>query len=420
MAPLGVCLAVLAACGDDARVARPAPGSYGGRSLIVLGVDGMDPNLIEQYIKEGRAPNLARLAEQGSYRLLGTSNPPQSPVAWSHFSTGLGSHGHGIYDFVHRDPVHLVPYLSTSRTEAPDRVLRLGGLSLPLSSGKVELLRRGRAFWQDLEDQRVPATMVKIPANFPPAESHMAESLAGMGTPDLLGTYGTFQIVTDDPELRERRMSGGVIHAVEFVDQVARGTLQGPPNPLTLDGEIMSTPIEIARDRKRPVALVRLGGADVVLQPGEWSEWVPVHFDPGVLAGEVTGIVRLYLAELRPHLRLYVSPINIDPVDPEMPLSAPEHYVTDLAADVGRFYTQGMAEDTKALAGGALSDDEFLAQADIVFEERMRMLDRELDRYQGPTPRPTTGVMPMSFPICTSASTVRSARCSIASAPMSM
>ena len=50
---------------------------------------------------------------------------------------------------------------------------------------------------------------------------------------------------------------------------------------------------------------------------------------------------------------------------------------------MGRFYTQGMPEDTKALEAGVLAPDEFLDQSNLVFEERLRMLDRELKNFRG-------------------------------------
>lgn len=370
--------AVLGGCGED------APSRFTSeRKLVVLGVDGMDPNLLDRYMREGRMPNLKALAERGTYMRLGTVFPPQSPVAWSTFTTGMNPGGHGIYDFVHRDPHALGPYLSTSRT-APPETLKLGSLELPvpLSAPTIELLRAGRAFWQELEDHAVPATMVKVPANFPPADSKVNESMAGMGTPDLLGTPGTFQLFTDDPAFVGRKASGGIVHALDFGGgNRARASLHGLPGE---DGQApLQIDVDIVRDPAQPVVLVRLGDDEHILQPGEWTEWIPVGFDPGLLAGAVPGMVRLMLAEVRPHLRLYVSPVNIDPMEPAMPLSAPETYVTHLAEDVGRFYTQGMPENTKALAAGALTDDEFLAQSDLVFEESVVQLDRELDRFQG-------------------------------------
>ena len=93
--------------------------------IFIMGVDGVDPVILSRMIDEGKLPNFAKLAREGSYQELGTSNPPQSPVAWSNFVTGMNPGGHGIFDFVHRDPKELEPYLSTSRTEEPDYVLEV-------------------------------------------------------------------------------------------------------------------------------------------------------------------------------------------------------------------------------------------------------------------------------------------------------
>ena len=119
-----------------------------GKRLIVLGFDGMDYTLAQRYLEDGKLPNLAHLAAAGGFSPLETSIPPQSPVAWSDFITGLDAGGHGIFDFIHRDPSTMLPYLSTSRVDEGGRTLRLGSWQIPLSRGGVTLLRRGVPFWR--------------------------------------------------------------------------------------------------------------------------------------------------------------------------------------------------------------------------------------------------------------------------------
>jgi predicted AlkP superfamily phosphohydrolase/phosphomutase len=376
--------AAAAACSADPPVPGGAVKASHPRGMVVLGIDGMDPVLTRGLLERGEMPNLAALIARGGFSELDTTFPPQSPVAWSTFITGQGSEDHGIYDFVHRDAVHLAPYLSTSRVHAPDHTIEIGSFALPLGSPSVELLRGGTAFWQTLEDRDVPATLVRVPGNFPPPGTTRAESMSGMGTPDMLGTYGTFQLVTDDPAVAARPYSGGIVHRADFAGgNRARAVLTGPMNPLSSAAEAMGLVLEVVRDPEHDVALVQLGDADLVLVPGEWSEWQTVTFDPGLFAGEVHGMVRVYLRQLRPTLHLYISPINLDPLDPPLPISAPLRYAIDLAGDVGRFYTQGMPEDTKALASGALSPAEFLEVVDRVMVETQAILERELDRFRG-------------------------------------
>lgn len=374
-------IAILAACGDPpprAQLKQAHP-----RAMIVLGIDGMDPTLVREMLARGELPNLAALIARGSFSDLATTSPPQSPVAWSTFITGEDPEGHGIFDFVHRDAFHLSPYLSTSKVTPPDYSFEIGSFAVQVGSPDVELLRKGRAFWQTLEANGVPATIVKVPANFPPPSSTRAESMSGMGTPDLLGTPGTFQVFTDDAAVAARPVPAGILHHVEFTAHRARATLTGPANPWSAAGTAMGLDVELVRDPDENTLLVKLGDHDVILRAGEWSEWLPVEFDPGILPGTAAGIVRLYLRQIQPTLHLYVSPINLDPTAPAMPISAPSSYAPALAGDIGRFYTQEMPEDTKAFSSGMLSGPEFLAIVDrVVFETEM-MLERELARFRG-------------------------------------
>ena len=114
----------------------------GARRVLVLGIDGMSPVLLKRYVAEGRMPNFAGLMKNGGFRELRSSLPPQSPVAWSNFITGMNPGRHGIYDFIHRDPATLKPFLSTSRVTT-GKTIPVGGWEFPLGGGAVELLRKG-------------------------------------------------------------------------------------------------------------------------------------------------------------------------------------------------------------------------------------------------------------------------------------
>ena len=79
--------------------------------VMVIGIDGMDPNLLRRFVADGRMPTFEKLMDRGCFRELQTTMPPQSPVAWSSFISGTNPGGHGIFDFVHRDPKTFAPYL---------------------------------------------------------------------------------------------------------------------------------------------------------------------------------------------------------------------------------------------------------------------------------------------------------------------
>src|SRR5262252_8431795 len=123
-----------------------AGGATTGKKLIILGIDGMDPDLLTKFMAEGKMPNFAKLAAEGSFRRLGTSIPPQSPVAWSNMITGMNAGGHGIFDFIHRDPANFDLYFSASRVQAPKHSISIGSWVIPLGGGTAEQLRHGTAF----------------------------------------------------------------------------------------------------------------------------------------------------------------------------------------------------------------------------------------------------------------------------------
>ena len=73
------------------------------KRIIILGMDGLSPDIIEQMMSEGKLPHFTQLKEKGSYKRLTTTNPSQSPVAWSGFATGKNPGKHGLFDFIKRD-----------------------------------------------------------------------------------------------------------------------------------------------------------------------------------------------------------------------------------------------------------------------------------------------------------------------------
>src|SRR5438874_17926 len=150
------CLLATAALAAPGCGRAPAPSST--KKLIVLGIDGMDPGFLERHWQS--LPHLDRLRREGSFQRLGTTIPPQSPVAWSTFITGQDPGAHGIFDFVHRDPATMAPVSSLGQTVASGRTLTLGQYALPLTHGEVRTFRRGTAFWQILSEHGIPATII--------------------------------------------------------------------------------------------------------------------------------------------------------------------------------------------------------------------------------------------------------------------
>ncbi|MBW2264362.1 MAG: alkaline phosphatase family protein, partial [Deltaproteobacteria bacterium] len=135
---------------------------------MILGLDGIDPTLCRKLMDEGRLPNLSSLADSGTFKPLGTTTPPVSPVAWSSFMTGCNPGRHAIYDFFTRDPRTYLPVLTSTKISGVEKFFKLGKLRIPRGKPSIRLLRRSKPFWTTLGEQGVMSTVIRVPITFPP------------------------------------------------------------------------------------------------------------------------------------------------------------------------------------------------------------------------------------------------------------
>jgi predicted AlkP superfamily phosphohydrolase/phosphomutase len=357
---------------------RASPSRAHGKRLIVLGVDAMDPGFLSRHFDA--LPNLKRLRDLGGLTRLATTSPPQSPVAWSTFITGTDPEQTGVFDFVQRDPATGKIFSSLGETIESAHHLDIGPYSLPLSKAHVRVFRTGRPFWELLAEHGIPATVVHMPTNYPPVER--GQALAGMGTPDLEGAYGTFTYYTDDPLTPQGPVSGGRIVTVEPRDNRVILPIGGPPNTLRRDRRPPHLELIADIDPDARAMRGRIGDQQFILQQGEWSPWIHVRFRliPGL--SSMSGMFRLYARELSPSIQIYRSPLNIDPADPALPISYPSIFSRELSRRIGPYYTQGIPEDTSALRQGVLTLDEFLAQTRLIAADDNALLDDALSHFR--------------------------------------
>jgi predicted AlkP superfamily phosphohydrolase/phosphomutase len=356
------------------RAAKP-----GVRRLVIVGFDGQDPKLTDEYLRAGKLPNLQALADRGGYSRLRTTFPSISPVAWSSFSTGTNPARHNIFDFIDRDTRTYLPVLSSARIGAP-RAWSIGRFRIPIGRPDIRLLKRSRPFWSVLGDHGIWSTILRVPISFPPDRFHGA-MLSAMSVPDLRGTQGTFTLFSTRPA--ERTGDGLRVH-VEIVDDRIEATLPGPENPVRKDRAPLTVPLRLRINRPARSVHLDLDGQRISLEPGRMTGWIPITFRaaPGVT---INGMCRLLLTELGEHVSLYVTPINLDPDRPALPISHPSFFATSLSHRVGRFATLGLAEDTTALNEGVIGNADFLQQAYDIDHEREAMLFAGLDRLRSGT-----------------------------------
>jgi predicted AlkP superfamily phosphohydrolase/phosphomutase len=344
-----------------------------GKKVIVIGVDGMDPRLCEAMLEAGQMPNLARLRAAGGFSALGTSIPPQSPVAWANFINGAGPGSHGIFDFIHRDPHH--------------QCRAVNSITETVAGAGPHLNRQGEPFWDFLDAAGVPTTFYHLPSNYPPSPSQHGHHrcICGMGTPDMLGTYGVFQHFAEDCPPEGIDHGNGKRSRLTFDNETAHATLVGPDNPFLETPRPATIDFLVHRDRAANAAVIEIQGQRILLRQGQWSRWTSINFDIRQLSlvpNRVSGIIRFYLQSVAPPFRLYVSPINMDPRAPAQPMSEPVSFVQDVSKKLGPFYTTGFQEEYNARKEDLFDDDEYHRQANMVLEERLATFRYALDDYE--------------------------------------
>ncbi len=380
----GILLAVVAVLAWPVRVllrslrGRGKRRSGAAKRVVVLGLDGFDPVICRRMMDAGDLPNLSALRDEGGYRPLLTTYPAMSPVGWSTFATGVDPSGHNIFDFLSRDLVTHLPVLSSTRLhQRPTR--SLGPIPLPGGGPHFELLRRSKPFWKTCAETGLASTILRVPITFPP-DKFGGKLLSAMCVPDLRGTQGTFSHYTSaGARLGDKaaRTTGGVrLELQESGNDHFESFLTGPDLP---DGTgSMTLPISVTVDTSGRRAAFTIGPEEFSLGADEYSPWISVVFGSG--AAKAHGICKVRITSFEPGFSFYITPVNIDPRNPAMPISNPPHLAMAYSRLQGSFATLGLAEDTWALNERVIDEQAFLDQAWAIHEERRTQFFHALKR----------------------------------------
>ena len=282
------------------------------KRLIVLGIDAMDPKITERLIQEGRLPNFAYLEKIGTYSHLKTTVPAESVVVWTSFITGLNPAGHGVFDFIMRQPQNYLPYLS------------LNEISNVSDKPKIQIYRKGEVFWNILSKKRIPCFIYFCPNTFPP-DRVFGKMLSGMGVPDLYGTLGRLSFYTTKSLTEGEKDSQGRIIQIEPKKNIIETEIYGPKVASGTSVKESVIPLKIKLEPDEEKIFLEFQGNHLSLKEGSWSGWQKVSFKIGVFR-RAYGILKFYLKSIKPDFELYVSPINFDPQRPFFPITSPYKY----------------------------------------------------------------------------------------------
>jgi predicted AlkP superfamily phosphohydrolase/phosphomutase len=371
--------------------------------VIIIGFDGMDPDFVQKFMGEGYLPHFKKLADQGTFTPLGTTNPPESPVAWASFQTGANPGTHNIYDFLTRSTETYLPNLGMVVQEPPEFLWKL----IPIKPPKVEPMRKGTPFWLQAGEHGVRSTVLTVPLSYPPDDIPGGYMLAGLPLPDLRGTNGTFFYwATDlsDYEIGDAEM-GGKIGRLEFNGDRAQTMIPGPSSPIlkaeqdelrkipkdqrTIEQQARYDELSEAgyKELKMPLDIQKVNGGIRItvqdqtfdLKQRQWSDWKKMVFKITPIV-PIHGMAQFYAVETDPEVKLYMSPINWDPEDPPLPITKPDGWSKELVKEVGNYRTLGWAEATWPLNEERIDEATFIEDYNAAMNDRIKVMENELKK----------------------------------------
>jgi predicted AlkP superfamily phosphohydrolase/phosphomutase len=397
--------------------------------VIIIGFDGVDPDLARELMDEGKLPNLSALAEQGTFSDLGTTNPAESPVSWASFATAKGPGHHGIFDFLRRTPGTYFPEIALARAETtpgPSPAIIFGvrtgvgvlgfflvflllkafrtrgriatavgavaGVAIIVATGPVAarwipselplpvLNRQGTPFWDEVAKAGKRVTAIDIPVTFPAMAEDGVQLTTALGTPDVRQTWGSWYLYSSEEFESEFSETAGTLRTVALADGVGETMMRGPRNFMVEERPEVEVPITFRKvDDSRMELTVQ--GESQTLAIDEWSDFFHVRFQLSPLV-RIVATTRFKLLDMDPEWHVYQEPLNFDPhhLPPTVNISYPRQFAGQLADRYGLRETLGWSIATNPLKDDAIDYGTFVEDLEFTLENRRRVVMGELER----------------------------------------
>jgi predicted AlkP superfamily phosphohydrolase/phosphomutase len=205
--------------------ARHAP-----RRLILIGMDGLGPELVGREVARGHLPAFDRLMKRGASGPLATLRPTEGPPLWTTIATGRRPRDHGIKSFESyrlagsRTVFELLP------KGALVGALERAGLASTAPVGSAS--RKRRALWEILNAFGIETGVVRLWGTYPP------EHVKGF----MLSPY--FHLLRNDPG-----RSAETLYPTELLAETASRAVEADDLPASLVAQFVDPHVEIPGDR---------------------------------------------------------------------------------------------------------------------------------------------------------------------------
>lgn len=332
---------------------------------LLIGFDSFDPNVFEELAGRNQLPNLEKFSKHGGYSPLEVCSPPQTEVSWTSIATGADPGGHGIFDFVHRDPATYSPYVSI----LPMRKTAIGEQFVPPYTAKT--------FFEEAAEMGYPATALWWPAMFPARPELPVMSLPGLGTPDIRGQLGVGTLFTSVDESKKKTT---VVRLHPSGSDRYQSQLPGPQTSGRDGPRTIHLPVEVDVLDAKTVRF-SIENQRIELQLGQWSEIVELRFKAGMLLN-IHAITRFILVSVQDAVRIYALPLQIHPLHTTWHYASSGSFAKRLWKEVGPYLTLGWPQDTTGLEDGCITDDQFLILCAKIFDMRIRILSQLMANFK--------------------------------------
>ena len=332
---------------------------------LILGFDSFDPAVFEELAGRNQLPNLEKFSQHGGYAHLEVCSPPQTEVSWTSIATGADPGGHGIFDFVHRDPATYLPFVSI----LPTRKSALGEQFVPPYNA--------RTFFEEAASMGYPATALWWPAMFPARPEVPVMTLPGLGTPDIRGQLGVGTLFSSEDESKEKT---AVVKLVPAGRDRYQADLPGPQTKGLEGPRTIRLPL-VVDVIDANTARLTIDNQQIELRSGEWSDIIELRFNAGMLM-TIHAITRLMAVSLKGAVRIYALPLQIHPLHSTWHYATSKSFSKKLWNEVGPYLTLGWPQDTTGLEEDCITDEQFLDLCRMIFERRIQILDYLLDDFR--------------------------------------
>jgi predicted AlkP superfamily phosphohydrolase/phosphomutase len=155
------------------------------RRVLLVGVDGLGPDLVASGVTKGNLPAFARILKRGAAGPLATLRPTEGPPVWTTILTGRLPRDHGVKSFA---TYRLLGSATTYELLPKGALVRLlERVGLVSTRPVTSTARKRRALWNALNAFGIPTGIVRIWGTYPP------ERVQGF----MLSPY--FHLLRDDP-----------------------------------------------------------------------------------------------------------------------------------------------------------------------------------------------------------------------------